>query len=244
MLFTWFACAADDAWLRPAPWPVAGGCELAALAPVPGEVAVHLLVDRAVGLERARALGPIAAGWWAEAGLRLVPAGVEVEDVGPVLGGHAAALVDEVAALPPAEAEARVLEVVLAPLRARLAGPAAPRVDVVWVETLVAPDSPVARVATDVAGLTVSPALVGRAEDDLAALLVRHLPGTYTPTVFLSDAVLRALPPEEAAGVLPHELGHALGLPHDPAVGNLMAPTFARCPPSLRPDQAALVVRP
>lgn len=243
LLWWWVSCARDPDWLRAdGPLPSPEGCPAPPPAAVEGEVTLHLWLERGVPEARADDVGRVAAAWWARQGLRLVPAGVERMDAGPALGGDAVALEAQVAGLPPEQAEAVVLDAALGPLRDWMrthAVPARHRVDVVIVGELVPPDSPMARVASDVAGLTLAPGLL--ADDAFGARVSAHLglPEAFTPTVLLSDRVLARLPADQAAWVLPHELGHALGLPHEPSPGNLMAPGFYRCPPGLDPGQAA-----
>lgn len=241
-------CARGPDWLAAGgSWPAPEGCPPSPPVRVEGALAVRLVVEQGVSEERVARLGRIAAAWWGAQGLTLTPDGFLRVAEGPALGGDAVALEAELAGLSPAEAEARVLEVSLAPLRAWMgthAVPARPRVDVVFVDALVPPQAPMARVASGIGGFTIAPGLL---DDDafgarIAAAL--GLGADFTPTVLLSEEVLAGLPEEEAAWVLPHELGHAMGLPHDREPGNLMAPGFYRCPPRLRAGQVARLVGP
>lgn len=231
------ACARSG-WLAPAPLPPdPEGCAPAAIARVPGglRAPVEVWLEEGADPARAELASQVAAAWWREAGVELELRGVRSTEVGDVLGGDPLALRG---ASPDAWVGA-----VVAPLREWLARRprSGARIDLVVVRRITSPRSAMARVATDLAGFTVAPSLLaelGDAEPDLAATLAERLGPDLVPTVFVSSEVLARLPPEEARWVVAHELGHALGLPHDGLPGNLMSEGFYACRPSLRVDQA------
>ncbi|MEQ1568871.1 MAG: hypothetical protein ABMA64_24750 [Myxococcota bacterium] len=202
--------------------PCGGG-----VAQVPGSATVWVHVSRDADPDSALAATQAAASWWAGAGLDLSAAGTDRITLPEVLGGDVT--------------RGDGIERVLDPLAGWFAAPHPHGdVDLVLVRDIAGPRSPVSRDIGDlVAGFTVSPAL---AEDPLSAAILARLGPRPHPTIFVSTDALSALGPDRARWVVAHELGHALGLPHDPEPGNLMFAEPSACRPSLRPDQASAIV--
>lgn len=177
------------------------GCA-APLGPAPGVatadgcvLAVHVARDEEVPETTASELlaALVAAGPTLD--LRLVPdAGTaRTFDLGDPLAGDAPdALADAVTAI---------------------ATPVRDGVELVVVPTLAAPHTVAARTLGTLRGVALSPwaPALPAGLDDLPP---------WTPSVFAAAAELHGRP--DAGRVLAHELGHALGLAHDPRPDNLM----------------------
>ncbi|MEQ1501802.1 MAG: hypothetical protein ABMB14_06205 [Myxococcota bacterium] len=225
----WLGCGPD--WFSAAPDPTdPAPCPDVEVAAVGRAVRVHLWLDPAASAPIAAASTAAAARFWAIADVTWVSAGTTRGPVGVVLGGDVTAGDD--------------LEAVIAPLRAWFATRYASGadVDLVLVPEIAGPRSPAVRAAGgDIAGFTVSPALIDAADPALGAAVSEALGRSATPTVFVATDVLAALGPDRARWVVAHELGHALGLVHDPQPGNLMSAAPLACRPGLRADQAARI---
>ena len=129
----------------------------------------------------------------------------------------------------------------LGPLAAWLrdaAVPARDGVTLAFVPALAGRSSSTARLFGVMSGLALSPEAL-RIEAE-ATRLPLDLPVDFTPTVLLSWEELSALPPERAAEVALHELGHAGGLPHVPDRTNLMSEQRGETPEFTEAQQRAL----
>ncbi|MBX2799628.1 MAG: hypothetical protein KTR31_18265 [Myxococcales bacterium] len=226
-LLLFLACRpeAEPEWFGD-PGPVADACPEPppATTGAPLTVPIRVVLGEGVNPDEASWYLRWASSWWRRHGVTLVAAGrSESTDGAPILAGG----------------EARTLRDVLAPVRRRLTdrsstAPAA--VDVVFLPALAHAGSPVRQWFERLAGLTVSDVLLQRLRDaDPHAELLKAavVEGPYVPTVFLGLDTLDALPNERSRFVLPHELGHALGLVHHLDDGNLMEVGFPRCEPRL-----------
>ncbi len=161
------------------------------------------------------------AGFYAPYGLRFRAAPTRTIPAGPLF-------------TEPRPADADALLAPLSALLRRYAQPPRPgEVLVVLLPALVADGSAAARYFDALKGLSLSPELL--AEQPALASLAEL--GPFTPTVLLSQADLRRRHPAHLDLTLAHELGHAAGLPHSSAPGDLMIPGPLRCVPGLDTSQ-------
>jgi hypothetical protein len=111
-------------------------------------------------------------------------------------------------------------------------------INVVIVGDVVHPSAAAAAVLGDLVGLTLAPTLLADGRDEIRPILqALNLPPEFTPTVLLSDRHLRRMSDVSLATAAAHEVGHALGLRHHEARGNLMAEGRHDCVPGLEPGQ-------
>lgn len=144
-----------------------------------------------------------------------------------------------------------VLEVLFRPLRRFMNAesiPAAERVDVVVLPQVVGPGFAQQLLSGGVAGLGLSPAVLERLAEsdagdaDLFYAEVLGLDEPFTPVVFLAhELIVAAIPTPDP--IVAHEVGHALGLLHEPDRANLMyAAVGDDCVPVLTSDQTGSLV--
>jgi hypothetical protein len=131
---------------------------------------------------------------------------------------------------------------VTAPLRRLLANlsPASTHeVQLLFVDRIADPKSPISAGLQYAAGLTLSPfAPASKQAQALETLIGINPRQLAAPVVALSMYELARLAPQIRITVLAHELGHAFGLSHGGSRENLMEPTrHARCVPGLNLEQ-------
>lgn len=218
----WLGCWGPDWTTAPEPLPD-DGCVVGTASPIEDTLRLTVVVGRGRSPREAAWHIRWARHTWATQGVEVTVSGWRWGPSAPVLG------------------RGETLAKVLAPVRPVLLRQDVPvgTVQVVMVPTLALPQSPAAQWFDPLLGLTVSPAQRdGWTEDPAQAVLdALDLPEVFVPTVFLGLDPLASLPQERARFVLAHELGHATGLSHVSAYGNLMGPGLPRCPPSLTPHQ-------
>ncbi len=150
--------------------------------------------------------------------------------------------VDAVAGEPEALAELLYRE-----LRAFMLAHASPRrggINFVLVQDVVHPSAAASAVLGDLVGLTLSPELLAAGDTETAAVLeALDIGAQFEPTVLLSERHLERLTGVAFVAAVAHELGHALGLPHDERRENLMARGEHVCLPGLDAGQAAQIAR-
>jgi hypothetical protein len=187
-------------------------------------------------------LGPVMAGTASEVHEALARAGILANSAGD----------DRVR-----EVTARVVAAALADFLSLHAQPEPDTVDIVLLERVMTPDSPLAQYVERLAGLTVAPKRRreptirsagepdGGSGDDLASQTLDQFVAAlgldqYTPTIFLSHHDLGGLHPKRRATTLAHEMGHVFGLAHSRNRDDLMAlDRRTDCVPTLGPEHVA-----
>jgi hypothetical protein len=118
--------------------------------------------------------------------------------------------------------------------------PSRQSINIVLLNDIVRSDSVAAAVVGNIAGLAFSPSLVSAMRlGDPLRVDAFGVEGDFTPTVFLSARRLRQMPELEATVTIAHDVAHALGLSHNPRVGNLMYQGRRSCLPGLTAEQVA-----
>jgi len=207
--------AAD--WFAAPIAPERAACEGAPAAPVDQTLALRLLVDEAASPEALLNQTRRLQGFFEPYGLRFEAGPAQRVAAGTPLSGDAsAAVLASLGQLLDEHTRAGAVTVLLLP-------------------DIAAPGSPADRYFTELDGLTLSPALVAE-RPGLAPLLDRD---GFGPLILLSESDLARRHPGHLDLTLAHELGHALGLPHEVRAANLMHDGPLRCAPHLTDAQLA-----